>query len=267
MRILINYLYQYYPFTTASYVEMALRANKKYEVFRVGENHISCADVYLNIEPCDCIYARPGRKNAFWEIDNHIHEANDYEKYNSVDFVFVAQKSYQHLYPKKKTWWIPLAADPERHCLYPDEKIEYDVGFLGNDTYPFRHEMLDKIGQKYKLLRSTAQPGEEYSRKLSKCKILFNCAMKNDINMRFFEAMSIGRMLISDRVQGQDDLVEDGKHYVSFDDWKDLDKKIEYYLKNDIEREKIALEGANHIHAFHTYQDRVTQMLDIMKVR
>lgn len=265
-RILINYDYNSYPYTTASYVEMALRADPRFEVFRVGENHISCCDIYLNIEPCPYIVGRPGRKIAYWEIDNHIHQANDHEKYHKADYIFIAQKYFQFLYPKKKTWWIPLAADPEKHRLYPDEKIEFDVGFLGNDLYPHRRDLLDKIGQKYKLLRSTAKPGAEYSRMLSRCKILFNCAMDHDVNMRFWEAMSIGRMLISDRVDGQDDLVVDGVHYTSFEDWPDLDKKIEFYLTHDFEREKIAKAGADYVHAFHTYHDRIDLMLEIMKV-
>jgi len=267
MRVFINYLYQYYPFTTASYVEMALRADPRFEVFRYGENRLACADVYLNIEPCSTILKWPGRKNCFWEIDNHIHCGEDHEKYERVDNIFVAQKHFLPLYPEKKTHWLPLACDPEKHHLYPDEKIEFDVGFLGNDTYPRRRDLLDKIGKKYKLLRSTSKPGEEYSRMLSRCKILFNCSMDNDMNMRFFEAMSIGRMLISDVVPGQNDLFHSAKHYVEFREWEDLDKKIAYFLKHDEERERIAKQGSDFVRGFHTYHDRINQMFEIMGVQ
>ena len=266
MRILLNYLYQYYPFTTASYIEMAMRERKEFEVFRMGENRVSCADVYLNIEPCGTIIRWPGRKTCYWEIDNHIHRGQDHEMYEKVDYIFITQKHFLHLYPKKKTFWVPLGADPEKHKLYPDEKIEFDVGFLGNDTYPRRKGLLEKIGSNYKLLRSTAKPGEEYSRMLSRCKLLFNCSMDNDMNMRFFEAMSIGRMLLSDKVEGQDDLFKDGEHYVSFTDWPDLNKKIKKYLKNGKKREAIAKNGARYSHAFHTYRDRLNKMLEIMEV-
>jgi len=245
---------------------MALRADPRFEVFRFGERGVSCADIYLNIEPCNNIVRYPGRKSCYWEIDNHIHLGADYKKYDMVDYLFVTQKHFQALYPDKKTWWVPLGADADKHKLYPDEKIEFDVGFLGNDTYPRRRGLLDKIGEKYKLLRSTAKPGEEYSRMLSRCKILFNCSMDNDMNMRFFEAMSIGRMLISDNVWGQDDLFEDGKHYVTFQEWEDLDKKIEFYLNHETEREAIAKAGADYVHSFHTYQDRINKMLEIMEV-
>lgn len=263
MRILINYLYQYYPFTTASYLEMALKEDRRIEPFRVGENRVPCADYIINVEPCDKIISYPGRKSCYWEIDNHIHVGKDVDKYNKVDYVFATQKLYLPLYPEEKTTWMPLAADPEKHKLYPDEPLKYDVGFLGNDTYPRRSDYLDKIGRKYNLLRSNSEPGEEYSRKLSRCKILFNCSMNNDLNMRVFEAMSIGRLLLTDKVEGQDYLIEDGVHYASFSDWQDLDEKISYYLKNNSERESLASAGAAFIRAKHTYRHRLEKMLQI----
>jgi len=264
MRVLINYLYQYYPFTTASYLEMALRAYPGIETFRIGQNRIPCADLIINVEPCNFICAYPGKKSCFWEIDNHIHRGADVDKYERVDHVFVTQKHFLDLYPKEKTSWLPLAADPEKHRLFEEEPLEYDVGFLGNDTYPRRRELLDKIGENFKLLRSTSAPGEEYSRKLSRCKILFNCSMDNDLNMRVFESISIGRLLLTDKVDGIDDLLTDGEHYVSYYDWEDLEKQISHYLNPESSREKIAKAGAEWIRAQHTYQHRLETILKEM---
>lgn len=264
MRILINYLYQYYPFTTATYYEAAFKRYPRASVFRVGQDRVPCADIIVNIEPCGEIVTYPTATTCYIEIDNHIHRGKDVEKYSQVDHVFVAQKGYLPLYDQTKTTWLPLAADPEKHKYYQDEPLIYDVGFLGNDTYPRRREFLDLIGKKYKLLRSTAQPGEEYSRKLSQCKMIFNCSMDNDVNMRFFEAMSIGRLLLSDRVDGQDELAQSGKHYVSYADWTGLDWRINHYLKHEEEREKIAKAGAALVHARHTYDDRVDTIMEIL---
>jgi hypothetical protein len=264
MRVLINYCYQNYPYTTASYLEMALKAYPGIETFRIGEGRIPCADLIINVEPCDFIVAYPGKKSCYWEIDNNITRGRDFDKYQKVDHVFVTQKCFLPLYSQEKTTWLPLAADPEKHKLYPEEPTLYDVGFLGNDTYPIRRELLDRIGRKYKLLRSTSKPGEEYSRMLSRCKILFNCSMDNDLNMRVFEAISIGRLLITDKVEGQDELLKDGEHYVSYDSWEKLDNLIRYYLDNQKEREKIASAGANYVHAVHTYKDRLETILKVM---
>jgi len=257
MRVLIHYLYQYYPFTTASYLEMALRAYPGVETFRIGENRIPCADLIINCEPCDFVISYPGKKSCYLEVDNHIHRGKDVDKYQKVDRVFITQKHFLPLYPKQKTKWLPLAADPEKHKLYDDEHVEFDVGFLGNDTYPERRALLEKIASKYKLLRSTTKPGEEYSRMFSRCKIIFNRSMDNDLNMRVFEAVSIGRLLLTDKVDGIDELLTDGIHYVSYKDWDDLNDKISYYLTHEKEREKIAKAGANYVRAKHTYHHRL----------
>lgn len=265
-RILINYDYSAYPGTTASYIEMALRKDPNLSVFRLGEDRLACADVYLNIEPCSFIVRYPGRKSAYWEIDNHIHRGNDHQRYNGVDYLFVAQKHFLPLYNHRNLHWIPLGCDPDIHKLYPDEKIDFDVGFLGNDTYPERRKMLDLIGSKYKLLRTKAPAGEEYCRQLSRCKILFNWAMDNDMNMRFFEAMSIGRLLITDKVDGQDDFFKSGMDYVWSSNWDQLQTQIDFFLSHDERREEIAKSGQYQVHTGHTYKDRLYKMLEIMGV-
>jgi len=263
LRVLINYLYQYYPFTTASYLEMALKKDNRFEVFRIGENRVPCADFIINVEPCETVISYPTSISCYWEIDNHIHRGQDHIRYQKVDKVFVTQKYFLPFYPKGKTSWLPNAADPEKHRLYVDEPVKYDVGFLGNDTYPRRQKLLELIAEKYKLLRSNSKPGEEYSRKLSRCKILFNCSMDHDVNMRVFEALSIGRLLLTDKVAGQDRLLVDGLHYVSFKDWTDLDQKIAYYLSNKKARETIANKGRAFVHAEHTYQHRLEKILQV----
>lgn len=264
MRILLNYKYKAGPGTTASYIERAILGRDDIEMFRYGENRLPCADIYLNIEPCEMILRYPGRKVAYWEIDNHIHRGNDFAKYGLVDYLFLAQCTWDDYYPMKNKFWVPLAADPNIHKNYEDEKIEYDIGFLGNDNYPYRRYLLEEMSKKYKVLWSTAKPREEYARKLSQCKLLFNCAMDNDVNMRFFEAISMGKLLLTDHVNGQNKLFNDGKEYVTYGDWSDLDKKIEYYLSHPIEAEKIGQAGRAHLVKEHTYDDRLQQMLDIM---
>ena len=265
MRVLLNYHYQYFPYTTASYIEYALQRRKDISYFRLGEDRLACADFYINIEPCEFIARYPGRPSIYWEIDNHIHRGADTAKYGLVDKVYIAQNYFKDLYPQEKTEWLPLGADIERHKRYPEEEQEFDVGFIGNDTYPHRRALLEAIGKKYKLLRTSKVYGEDYARMLSQCKIIFNCAMDNDINMRVFEGLAIGRLLMTDMVQDQDKLIEDGKHYICYKEEKDLLEKIRYYLDNDTEREAIAKAGADEVKMFHTYDDRLTVMLEGVK--
>jgi spore maturation protein CgeB len=87
--------------------------------------------------------------------------------------------------------------------------------------------------------------------------------MDNDMNMRFFEAMSIGRPLVSDVVPGQDDLFDGESDYISYEKWEDLDTKIQFLLDHPEYAKKIGEHGAAHIRAEHTYQHRLEKILQV----
>jgi hypothetical protein len=182
-----------------------------------------------------------------------------------MDLILLAQERFKPYYQEYPNAILPLACCPDLHKRYPDEPRNFDVAFLGNASYPHRRKYLEMIDQNFKLLRSNAQPGEPYSRLLNQADILFNCAMEQDVNMRFFEAISCGRLLISDFLKEQDQFAEAGKHYVAFDNKDDLIEKIKYYLDHPEERELIAKAGMEHIQVNHTYSIRLTQLICLLK--
>jgi spore maturation protein CgeB len=60
-------------------------------------------------------------------------------------------------------------------------------------------------------------------------------------------------------------LFEESKHYVGFnDDLSDFGEKVDYYLKNDAERERIALNGYNMAKQKHTWKNRVNSIYQIL---
>ena len=80
----------------------------------------------------------------------------------------------------------------------------------------------------------------------AKSKIVINC--HSDIagqykgNMRVFEALGIGSFMLSDKGI-YPKYLKDGIDFISYKDTNDLLNKIEYYLKNEVEREEIAKHG------------------------
>lgn len=265
-KILLNYKYEQAPGTTAYYIERAINTLPGFKLYKNWDSMTPCCDLYLNIEPCYRIIHIPGKKSCYWEIDNHINRGIITERYNLVDHVFIAQRYFEKLYAPDKTSWLPLAADKDIHRPYPDEKEEYDIGFIGNDSYPVRSAYLDQIGKKYHLLRAWVTPGEPYARALAKCKIIFNCAMDHDLNMRFFEAQSVGKLLLTDYCQGQDEVGKEGYDFVNFQDWPDLDNKIQYYLDNPIKRNAIGENARRNIMARNTYADRLYKIIEVMEL-
>ena len=76
-------------------------------------------------------------------------------------------------------------------------------------------------------------------------KILVNVSLNNDINFRVFETMATGALLITDRIidNGIEDLFTENIHYVGYSTKEELVEKVQYYLKNEEERLKIAKAG------------------------
>ncbi len=264
LKILINYDYSAFPFTTASYLEFAGKNIRGVEIYRRGQAKLKDVDLILNVMPCDSILHLAGLKNAYWEIDCHLVQGRKVDEYAQADTVFIAQNDFINLYPPEKTKYLPLACDPERHRPFPEIKKIYDIGFIGNDTYPRRRLLLDQLETKYKVLRTNTQPGEAFSKTLNQCKLAFNCSMNFDINMRFFEAIASGRLLLTDYLPGQDAFAKEGQHYIRFDNWADLDEKVNYYLHHEKEREKIGTEGSWHIRRYHSYTQRLRELISEM---
>lgn len=264
MNILINYLYEYYPFTTASYFEKSIKQHPDCKCYRNNNFDPDKIDLVLNIEPVKNVIKIPGVPSVYYEIDNHVIAGNDTRFYDPADILILAQKTNLKYYEKYNPRILPLAAHPKCHKRYSDEPIKYDIGLLGNDTYPARRSLLESLGRHFRVLRGTAKPGEPYSRLLNQCQLTFNRSMADDVNMRFFEAIGCGRMLLTDYLPEQDNFATVGKHYITYDGEEDLIRKVKHYLKNEKEREKIAKRGAAHIHEHHNYYNRLKSLLNIV---
>lgn len=82
------------------------------------------------------------------------------------------------------------------------------------------------------------------------------------LNMRIFEGIGCGSLMLTDKVPKLDTLLEDGKHFVLFDSHQDLLEKIEYYLTHVDEAQIIASSGYQHLLKYHTYEHRAKMLLN-----
>lgn len=264
LKLLINYDYSRYPRTTASYYEMAARRRDNIEVYRRGEALPDDLDLVLNIEPVGEFVRIPGVPTHYYEIDNHVILGGEEWYYQDIDVLWLAHwdfASFYHGYPIKE---LPCAADPNIHKPFPRELEMYDIGLIGNRTYPKRARLLREMEKRYTVLPEMKLWGEDYSRQLSQCKILFNCAMNNDANMRAFESIAIQKPLFTDRIPVLSRYLEEDEHYVGYDDWAELHQKIEYYLARGCYRRSIARQGAEHVRTFHSYDNRLDVILSTL---
>ncbi|MDP4195514.1 MAG: glycosyltransferase [Bacteroidota bacterium] len=204
---------------------------------------------------------------ACYFIDSHINLQRQLEWAKNFDFVFIAQIEYIDSFKKagiENVYWLPLGCDLQIHSKKTDAKL-FDVGFVGSlgAQQDRRYQLLSKIGSRFQLSYKRCF-WEEMSEHFAQSKIVFNNAILNDLNMRVFEAMSTGSFLLTDQAKnsGQEEMFVDGEDLGIYTDSDILDK-VEYYLKNETIREKIADHGRQIVHNAHTYKHRVDELVKV----
>ena len=97
----------------------------------------------------------------------------------------------------------------------------------------------------------------------SASRIVFNRSIGNDVNMRVFEAVACGSLLVTNDLaeNGQAELFQDGVHLATYQDAEEMLEKIRHYLEHDDRREAIASAGRAEAIARHTYRHRMGRLL------
>lgn len=217
---------------------------------------------------------KDGGKTIYVASDTHLGRKYRMDKAKKFDYAFFNQKDAADEFGGV---WLPHAAEPQ---AYPKIEIikKYDVGFVGHvqETPNYngfsRVEALDRLFKEFPNFyygsRHPAFPTvnlfEDAAKKFSLSKIVFNISIKDDINMRVFEALSTGSFLLTNWLPTLGELFEDGKHLVTYKTLDEMVEKAHYYLEHEEEREKIAQSGYEEFISKHTYKHRVEQILSIV---
>ncbi|MEM2116094.1 MAG: glycosyltransferase [Candidatus Woesearchaeota archaeon] len=202
--------------------------------------------------------------SVLWLIDTPFSFHLDMIMSKYFDIVFCAQKTFAEKLssPKKKVEWLPLACYPKFHSRKSANKT-YDLAFVGS---------LDKrrIGIKnilenegLKIFFGQSDP-QNIGKIYSSAKIVLNINKRFDLNMRVFEGMCAGSLMLSEDFDGRKDIFKEDQ-IVVFSSEDEMLEKIRYYLKNEEEREKIAHSGMREVLEKHTYMNRIKKILESLK--
>jgi glycosyltransferase involved in cell wall biosynthesis/SAM-dependent methyltransferase len=206
---------------------------------------------------------------ACYLIDTHIAPEPRIAVAKRFDYTFLAQKAQVDAFRREgvaRVRWAPLACSPELHDVPRAERI-YDVSYVGGfdgDATDRRRNLMDKIKARFPNSRMGRCWPNEMASLYARSKIVVNACVNRDVNMRVFEAMASGALLITDEADGLEDLFKDGIHLVVYRDDKDVFDLIDYYLKNAEHRERIACAGSACVLDRHTYDRRLEEILGIV---
>jgi len=258
------------PDTTGVYCRRALEKLAEVEHFRPDDlSRIPSDgfDVYLHIDDGLRYELPPAlRPCAYWAIDTHLDFDWHGSKARGFDLVFAAQQDGADRLRAagiETAEWLPLACDPGIHARH-DVPKSIDVCFVGNVFPGPRADLLELIRSRFENVFAGRQYFEDMARTYSASRIVFNRSIRNDVNMRVFEAAACGSLLITNDLadNGQEELFESGVHVVTYAGADDLLAKIRHYLGHEDERERIAAAGRQHALEHHTYEHRMRRVLE-----
>jgi glycosyltransferase involved in cell wall biosynthesis len=201
----------------------------------------------------------------FWSIDSHcvLEQHKQLCRLLNIDILLNSTESYLPNFDGlvKKSYWFPNSYPGE--LIFP-KNIEktVDIGFCGNVLN--RGHVIDSL-DKYDIKKDIFVIGDDMVDVINSYKIHLNCNISNDINYRTFETTGCGTFLLTNYTPGLEKLFDIGKEIVVYNDLNDLDNKVEYYLENEEEREKIAKAGYERSKKDHTYFERTKNLIDIIK--
>ena len=212
-------------------------------------------------------YALPRCKKPviYWAIDTHINSERSLRRAREADIVLAAQKDGAERLRQAgvaTARWLPLACDPKIHGGITVPKVR-DVCFVGNLFTGPRADLVRLLQQYFPNMFVGNAYFEDMARIYSASRAVFNRSLLNDVNMRVFESLASGSLLVTNDLSenGQHELFRDGIHLVTYTCGQELLDKLQYYLRRDDLRERIGAAGRAEVLAKHTYDDRVREML------
>lgn len=175
---------------------------------------------------------------GYWVVDSHLGPDVRIAKAKQADLVWCAQKPFVETLRAQgiKAKWLPLACEPEVHCTAAELAAregrevaapEFDLAFVGHiqnpDTIHAPANRLVFLDRLFKAFPNSWYAygcfHEEMSRVYHRARLGVNHAVRDDLNMRFFELASMGIPQLADkRMVGLTDLgFKEWVHYIPYD--------------------------------------------------
>lgn len=200
----------------------------------------------------------------YWSIDSHciLNAHQNICKKLNIDILLNSTEYYIPHFSGivKKSYWFPNAYPDDLIFNKPTEK-KYDIGFCGNVNN--RGNYINYL-RKYNIKQDIFVIGDDMVNAINSYKIHFNRNISNDINYRTFETTGCKTFLLTNYTAGLEKLFNIGTEIVTYDNFNDLDEKINFYLNNESERKKIEDLGWQRSKKEHTYYERCKLLIEII---
>ena len=218
-------------------------------------------DLIINVDAGFHLTTKPDVPYAVVLTDPHVLEGWYASVRPLADKVFNMQRYYM----QDGDIHLPYACSPDHHYAMSDVEKIYDASLIGLH-YEERDRLVNALrGRGLNVYYDLGQIWNEYRLLNNQAKVGLNWSSKMDINARTFEMMAMHQIPVINRLPHLEELgLEEGRHYLGFDNVDEAVAKVEWALNNEEMANAIALSAHNHVHENHTYELRVQQIFKEM---
>ncbi len=193
-----------------------------------------------------------------------------------IDLALTAAPECVSWYEKEgcKAIFFPEASDPDIFHPMPEETKTVDVSFVGG-CYGIRKEIVSAIkdnGIKITAYGNGWENGkiaiDDVPKLFAQSKVILgvgtigHCRDFYSLKLRDFDAPMSGSFYLTHDNPDLYNLYEVGSEIATYNTVSDCVKKIEYYLKNETEREKIAVAGLHRALKEHSWKNRFSLLFE-----
>lgn len=216
-------------------------------------------DIWLQVDAGLHTTRRPKCKvSAHVATDPHVLKYDLPRSYS--DKFFCMQTPYM----AETDYWLPYACDPEWHAPFSDNRSPELDGCLIGLLYESRVKLAKRLNAEgFKIRMETGLVGDECREAYSHSKVGLNWSCLKDLTARVFEIMGMGLCPVINRVPDLVPLFEEGVHYLGFDTEEEAVGQFRRAVEDSELRKKIGRAASDQVHAMHTWDHRIAQLLDV----
>lgn len=226
-------------------------------------------------------------KKVLWFMDGVKYYEKLLPKFNYFEHVFIFEPTDLNYLKENNIHNVSiLNLGFNKKRFFPiQDSIKYDFSFVGS-YYPNREEILNFVnnnnsnGVIYGDFKKSIYPKLKAVNAKSQINIkqtnsLFNQSFCNlnihhpqsieGLNVRTFEILGSGNLQFVENKKNALDFFEDGKDLIFYDSKEELLEKIQFYLSNKSLAENIRINGYNNAIKYHTWTNRMEQLIKISK--
>jgi spore maturation protein CgeB len=192
-----------------------------------------------------------------------------------VDYLFVINKTYPAQYQAlgvKQPVFITQGCDRDEHRIVATRNPKWasEVAFIGRPHSDFRIRLLQLIQQHHQLkvwggewerfglaCRKKHIYPNEFAKICHAAKIFLGCdydpKLECYITIRTWYALGCGAFVLTNYLPGLESFFTQGVHLVWYESPQECLELIDYYLKHEEQRKRIARSGFEWVHSRRTY--------------